>query len=50
MFGPRETTIWSACERIPADATLISVGRPIANTACYVLAERQQPVPTGVAV
>ena len=49
MYGPTETTIWSTCERINADSRLITVGRPIANTACYILDERQQPVPAGVA-
>ena len=49
MYGPTETTIWSTCERISKDSNLITVGRPIANTACYILDERQQPVPAGVA-
>ncbi len=50
MYGPTETTIWSAAIRI-ADAGLksIPVGRPIANTTFYVLDDRQQPVPQGVA-
>jgi len=49
MYGPTETTIWSTCERIEADAQMISVGKPIANTYCYILDEQQNPVPAGVA-
>ena len=48
MYGPTETTIWSAVARIErADA--IAIGRPIANTQFYVLDENGQPVPVGVA-
>ena len=44
MYGPTETTIWSAVARIErADA--ITIGRPIANTQFYVLDETGQPVP-----
>ena len=48
MYGPTETTIWSACGRLTPDAP-ISVGRPIANTQCYVLDRLDQPLPRGVA-
>jgi amino acid adenylation domain-containing protein len=37
MYGPTETTVWSAVERLDPDASLVSVGRPIANTAIYVV-------------
>jgi acyl carrier protein len=46
LYGPTETTIWSATTRVdPAQADL---GRPIANTQVYLLNERLQPVPIGV--
>ncbi|MEZ5563400.1 MAG: amino acid adenylation domain-containing protein [Gammaproteobacteria bacterium] len=49
MYGPTETTVWSCCGRVTAaSAAPIPVGRPIANTRCHVLDERQQPVPRGV--
>lgn len=49
MYGPTETTIWSSVRRMtPADVE-ITVGRPIANTTFYILDDRRQPVPVGVA-
>ena len=47
MYGPTETTIWSATTRVACDGP-ISIGRPIANTQLYVLDARCQPVPRGV--
>jgi amino acid adenylation domain-containing protein len=46
LYGPTETTIWSALARV-ADGP-ITVGRPIANTRIYVLDPRGQVVPDGV--
>lgn len=47
-YGPTETTVWAtACEIKPLDKT-ISIGRPIANTTCYILDENLNPVPIGV--
>lgn len=49
MYGPTETTIWSAvCKLKPSDK-VISIGRPIANTQLYLLDQKLQPVPVGVA-
>ena len=49
MYGPTETTVWSCCGRISeASCDPIPVGRPIANTRCYVLDEQLQLVPRGV--
>ncbi|MCC6140583.1 MAG: amino acid adenylation domain-containing protein [Nitrospira sp.] len=49
MYGPTETTIWSTVERITADSSEITIGRPIANTDVYLLDPHLQPVPVGVA-
>ena len=52
LYGPTETTIWSACveiERGGGDATVhASIGRPIANTRVYILDRHGEPVPVGV--
>jgi amino acid adenylation domain-containing protein len=39
MYGPTETTIWSSVKQIKADDTLITIGKPIANTQFYILNE-----------
>jgi amino acid adenylation domain-containing protein len=52
LYGPTETTIWSACARIRtehATAGVIPLGEPVANTQLHVLDDHLQPVPTGVA-
>ncbi len=46
MYGPTETTIWSAVERV-GDG-LITVGHPIANTVMHVLDAADRLVPVGV--
>ena len=49
MYGPTETTVWSCCARITAVSSApVPVGRPIANTRCYVLDAQGEPVPRGV--
>jgi acyl-coenzyme A synthetase/AMP-(fatty) acid ligase/acyl carrier protein len=50
MYGPTETTIWSAVSRVetPGDSG-IPIGSPIANTSFYILDSQQQLVPVGVA-
>jgi aspartate racemase len=50
-YGPTESTTFSCCYRIPANASLersVPIGRPIANTRVYVLDAHRQPVPIGV--
>jgi amino acid adenylation domain-containing protein len=47
MYGPTETTIWSAIERLEKNAPVL-IGRPIDNTQIYVLDRRRAPVPVGV--
>ena len=48
MYGPTETTIWSAVCRVQPGEPL-TIGRPIANTTLYVLDDGMQPVPPGLA-
>jgi len=48
FYGPTETTIWSTGYRITRDDGPILIGRPLANTQCYILDGHQQPVPIGV--
>lgn len=47
MYGPTETTIWSTVEEIRNGASPISVGKPIANTQCYIVDRRGLPVAVG---
>jgi amino acid adenylation domain-containing protein len=48
LYGPTETTIWSVGYHVADDREPIVIGRPVANTRCYILDQRQQPVPIGV--
>jgi amino acid adenylation domain-containing protein len=47
LYGPTETTIWSAAQRVET-ADAIALGRPIANTRLYVLDPALRPCPVGV--
>ncbi|HEX6903706.1 MAG TPA: non-ribosomal peptide synthase/polyketide synthase [Thermoanaerobaculia bacterium] len=47
LYGPTETTIWSAARRVRAEERVV-VGPPIANTGLYVLDARLRPAPSGV--
>ncbi|SFH83729.1 non-ribosomal peptide synthetase [Albimonas pacifica] len=52
LYGPTETTIWSACAEVtPADLArrLIPLGRPIANTTLHVLDASGRDCPPGAA-
>jgi amino acid adenylation domain-containing protein len=49
VYGPTETTIWSAVHRVTmADRGPVPLGRPIVNTSIHVLDPRLRPVPLGV--
>ncbi len=49
LYGPTETTIWSAAHRVKNGENPILIGRPIGNTRMYILDPEGQPVPVGVA-
>jgi amino acid adenylation domain-containing protein len=50
LYGPTETTIWSTVFHVEAAFPgPIPIGKPIANTSLFVLDERQQLSPVGVA-
>lgn len=48
LYGPTETTIWSALSRIEAGQEAVTLGQPIANTQIYLLDSRRRLVPLGV--
>ncbi|MEC1645619.1 non-ribosomal peptide synthetase [Bacillus halotolerans] len=48
MFGPTETTVWSAVQRVNEESSHITIGRPIANTRIYITDSQLTPVPAGV--
>lgn len=52
MYGPTETTIWSAVSSVePAryqGGHTVPIGRPIANTSLFILDQFNQPVPPGI--
>ena len=48
MYGPTETTIWSSTSTVTGEPGIQDIGRPIANTALYVLGDDGAPVPAGV--
>ena len=49
MYGPTETTIWSAVDAVASSDDPIPLGSPIDNTTLYILDRNLQPVPIGVA-
>jgi len=48
MYGPTETTIWSATQVVDHGEDRPSIGRPIANTEIHILDQRLRPVPAGI--
>ncbi|MEO0406589.1 MAG: amino acid adenylation domain-containing protein [Cyanobacteria bacterium P01_A01_bin.135] len=52
LYGPTETTIWSAALKIEPSTIkdgIVPIGRAIANTSFHVLDEQNRPVPIGAA-
>jgi amino acid adenylation domain-containing protein len=52
-YGPTEATVGCCTFPVtngpgPYEPATVPIGRPIANTACYVLDDRGQPAPAGV--
>ncbi|MEH1767283.1 MAG: amino acid adenylation domain-containing protein [Nostoc sp.] len=48
MYGPTETTIWSAACLVETVSSIVPISRPIANTQFYILDQQGQLVPVGV--
>jgi amino acid adenylation domain-containing protein len=49
LYGPTETTIWSTCAQIVEPARAVPIGRPLANTICFIVDESLKPVAAGTA-
>ena len=50
-YGPTECTTfstWQQVEQLEEQASTVPIGKPLANTSCYVLDEQQELVPIGV--
>ena len=48
LYGPTETTIYSSGGQVPSDQSPITIGRPVGNTALYILDSAGQAAPPGV--
>ncbi|GAB1538702.1 hypothetical protein NUACC21_13660 [Scytonema sp. NUACC21] len=48
MYGPTETTIWSAASQVAIESNVVPIRQPIANTQLYILDQYSQLVPVGV--
>ena len=47
MYGPTETTIWSAMKQISKEDDFVTIGRPMANTQLYIVNEENRLVKPG---
>nr|WP_321223483.1 amino acid adenylation domain-containing protein [uncultured Psychroserpens sp.] len=48
LYGPTETTIWSAMTQINSTDTIIPIGKPVANTQLYIVNEQNNLVAPGM--
>lgn len=48
LYGPTETTIWSAMTQITKTDNFIPIGRPVANTQLYIVNEQNNLVAPGM--
>ena len=48
MYGPTETTIWSATSRVSRGDGPVTIGHPIHNTRFHVFDVNLQPTPIGI--
>lgn len=48
VYGPTETTIWSAAAEVPRDPRRVTIGGPLANTELHILDAATRPLPIGV--
>ncbi|MEH2041206.1 non-ribosomal peptide synthetase [Nostoc sp.] len=48
LYGPSEDTTYSTYTLVQPEDSIVSIGRPIANTQVYVLDGNLKPVPIGV--
>ena len=46
VYGPTETTVWSTLSRV-TNSENITIGKPIANTSCYVMNDKNHLMPRG---
>jgi amino acid adenylation domain-containing protein len=49
LYGPTETTIWSTVQRVESGEGSVPIGKPIAQTQVYILDEKGEPAPPGIA-
>ncbi|MGC1630552.1 MAG: non-ribosomal peptide synthetase, partial [Gelidibacter sp.] len=47
MYGPTETTIWSAMKKVSKTDDVITIGHPMANTQLYIVNEQNRLVEPG---
>ncbi len=47
MYGPTETTVWSTIKDL-TKSDFITIGKPIANTKCYILDKNKKLLPPNV--
>lgn len=45
MYGPTETAVWSTIKKVKSK-DMITIGKPIANTKCYILDKDKNLLPT----